>query len=283
MCHQNEYLLTIAIPTYNRHRYIKELIPELLNQCDDADPGANTIEIVISDNASTDETGDYFRRLDHDRIAYFRNDNNIGADANFIECVKRGKGKYIWLFGDDELLCRNSVKNVVDILSKYDIALLITESAFKESRYFESYSDALKYSLKIDRLFPVVHTLITANVFLKQIFDIDFARTHLPTNYGHMYGIMNGLKHGGVYVCGKDNKIINIRDIRADFHDPLVDIEKKLVNYVCFVGNTFNCWPAKFNVWYFYTITNKIKGSATYNKFRKYRKKVFSLLKPASR
>lgn len=279
MSFKDEYLLTIAIPTYNRYRYIKELIPDLLRQCDEVDPSASIIEVVISDNASSDETCDYFRRLNHGRIAYFRNDSNIGADANFIECVKRGRGTYVWLFGDDELLCDNSIKKVIDILSKHDISLLITESVFNESRHFDSYSDALKYSLKIDKLFPVIHTLITANVFLKRIFDMEYARVNLPTNYGHMYGIMNGLKSGGVYVCGKDNKIISIRDVRADFHDPLIDIEKKLVKYVAFVGTTFNCWPAKFNVWYFYTIKNKIKSSSPYNKFRQYRKKLFSLLK----
>jgi len=43
-------LLTIAIPTYNRVEYLKELLPELLAQC----KPYPEIEVLVSDNGTTD-------------------------------------------------------------------------------------------------------------------------------------------------------------------------------------------------------------------------------------
>jgi len=47
------FKLTIAIPTYNGARYIREALDSIISQLDDID---EEVEIVISDNASTDQT-----------------------------------------------------------------------------------------------------------------------------------------------------------------------------------------------------------------------------------
>ncbi len=45
---EKDYLLTIAVPTYNGEKTIQNLLDLLLPQC------VNDIELLISDNCSTD-------------------------------------------------------------------------------------------------------------------------------------------------------------------------------------------------------------------------------------
>ena len=76
--------LTIAIPTYNRAGCLRELLSGLTHQLE-IEP---RVELMISDNASPDET----RAVVEEFIAggtqmrYIRTPQNIGADANFLQC-----------------------------------------------------------------------------------------------------------------------------------------------------------------------------------------------------
>jgi glycosyltransferase involved in cell wall biosynthesis len=108
--------LTFAIPTFNRSKYLKELLPEVVNQYLSRAPG--TLEIVVIDNASTDDTEDYIRTNFNQHIRYIRNKENIGGDRNFIECIKNANGKYVWLFGDDEILNPGGIHRVMDAIEK---------------------------------------------------------------------------------------------------------------------------------------------------------------------
>ena len=85
-CKNENLKLSIAIPTYNRCNYLMELVPNLLEQCYEADKNYTEIEVIISDNASTDTTSEYILKnySDNKRIKYYRNTENIGAEANFI-------------------------------------------------------------------------------------------------------------------------------------------------------------------------------------------------------
>ena len=88
----SDYLLTIAIPTYNGAKTIRNALDILLPQCTDE------IELVISDNTSTDETPEIipeYQKLYP--IRYIRNKINIGPDANFLQCMKLASGKFTYL------------------------------------------------------------------------------------------------------------------------------------------------------------------------------------------
>ena len=90
-------ILSICIPTYNRANYLESAI---LNICNDS-AFSNDIEIVISDNASTDQTEFIVEKYkkQYPNITYYKNKENL-KDENFILALLRGKGKYVRLFND---------------------------------------------------------------------------------------------------------------------------------------------------------------------------------------
>lgn len=111
-----EICLSICIPTWNRATYLKENIQAIINQIANIH-SENDVEIVISDNASTDETREVVSGIVKQnpviRIIYHRNRTNIGPDANYIEVVKHAKGRYCWLLGSDDIIPGGSIGEIL--------------------------------------------------------------------------------------------------------------------------------------------------------------------------
>jgi glycosyltransferase involved in cell wall biosynthesis len=91
--------ISVLIPTYNRAGYLKESLGSVLSQeCVD-------FEVIVSDNASTDNTKEVVESFADPRIRYFRNKENLGPMANGLNCYKMATGEYLaWLLDDDVML-----------------------------------------------------------------------------------------------------------------------------------------------------------------------------------
>ncbi len=90
--------VSIGLPVHNGMPYLPDAVSSLLAQ-DHPD-----LEIVISDNASTDGTGAYCERLNRvdPRVRYHRSDTNLGAAVNFRRCLELSEGEYFaWAAHDD--------------------------------------------------------------------------------------------------------------------------------------------------------------------------------------
>ena len=122
--HGDRPLLTIAIPTYNRAATLRILLENLLPQVREL----SEVELLISDNASPDNTEAVVEELIAAglRCEYIRNATNIEADPNFLQCYERARGKYVWIFGDDDILLPGSLLFVTRLLrgNEYDLIYL---------------------------------------------------------------------------------------------------------------------------------------------------------------
>lgn len=86
-------LVTIGIPTYNRaDGYLKGAIQSALDQT------YPNLEIFISDNCSSDNTGLLVKSFADPRIRYHRHDVNIGGNNNFNYCVEKARGSIFYFF-----------------------------------------------------------------------------------------------------------------------------------------------------------------------------------------
>lgn len=91
-------LVSICIPTYNGSQLLREAIASALNQT------YPFIEIVISDDNSTDNTSNTVEAFQDKRIRYTRNEKNIGLAENFRKSLMLSGGKYICFLGQDDIL-----------------------------------------------------------------------------------------------------------------------------------------------------------------------------------
>ena len=113
-------LLSICIPTYNRVQYLRECLDSVLASAN----GIEQVEVIIVDNASTDDTPDLAVQLEHSypQIRYHRHPVNIGPENNFYASVELARGEHVWLLGDDDKLLPHAIPSVLDHLKQgYDL------------------------------------------------------------------------------------------------------------------------------------------------------------------
>jgi glycosyltransferase involved in cell wall biosynthesis len=96
--------LSIAIPTYNGAKYIREALDSIIAQLDDIDEEP---EIVISDNASTDETLEVIREYQKKYPSLWLIDLPVLFAPNIfpkmVHKIYRSKlRKYLWNRDKDE-------------------------------------------------------------------------------------------------------------------------------------------------------------------------------------
>ena len=87
-------LISICVPTLNRADVITKMLDSiLLNPAYSPDK----IEIVISDNASTDNTEEVIHHYQekYQGIVYHRNSSNIGMMGNFQKVLELGNGEFL--------------------------------------------------------------------------------------------------------------------------------------------------------------------------------------------
>lgn len=93
-------LLSICIPTYNRKDILSQSLERLASL--PVFTESKDLEIVISDNASTDGTEEFCRHFASrfpDKVRYFRNEQNV-LDENFHLALTRGEGEFLKLAND---------------------------------------------------------------------------------------------------------------------------------------------------------------------------------------
>jgi glycosyltransferase involved in cell wall biosynthesis len=101
-------LVTIAIPTYNRaDSYLPQALKSALNQT------YPNLEIIVSDNCSTDGTMAFVSGITDPRLRYFRHNVNIGAHNNFKFCIDQAKGSYVLLLHDDDLIDNDLIESCI--------------------------------------------------------------------------------------------------------------------------------------------------------------------------
>lgn len=119
----NNQLVSILIPVYNRENFIEATIQSALNQT------YENIEVIIVDNASTDNTWkitqDYLSK-EH-RIKAFQNETNIGPVRNWERCIDKASGEYGKILWSDDLIASEFLEKTIPYLNNnQDVGFVFT-------------------------------------------------------------------------------------------------------------------------------------------------------------
>lgn len=144
--------LSIAVPTFNRFRWLSLTLPEIIAQVRDMPDG--DIEVIVSDNCSTDGSWEYLQQLAKQVpfLRVYRNKTNIGGEANFFLLPALASGRYLHMIGDDDLLKPGALKRIRDGLRDEPDYLVLN---------FDLYNSTLDKCVRENQL----------NVFKDQVFE----------------------------------------------------------------------------------------------------------------
>lgn len=99
-----EKLLSIGIPTYNGCDSLKKNLENIIKILKEFKL-EEKINIVVSDNCSTDQTESVCRVYGNlDNFFYFKNNENIGYDRNVDNVINKSNSDYVWLLSDDDTI-----------------------------------------------------------------------------------------------------------------------------------------------------------------------------------
>lgn len=114
----NKPLLSICIPTYNRSKYLKRSLDSVVIQGEFLN---GMVEVVISDNASTDDTETVVKPYleKYDNIYYYRNDENV-RDKNFPIVLSKAHGQLRKLCNDTLVFKPDALRKICSIIKEYD-------------------------------------------------------------------------------------------------------------------------------------------------------------------
>jgi abequosyltransferase len=122
-------LLSIAIPTYNRASLLDLCLTRIIEQL----PATGEVEVLVSNNASTDDTRAVMARHQaaYPALRYSENEQNGGPDFNIAKAFELATGKYAWVFSDDDLLLPGALAYVLPLLRQpANWGLIVLNAAF---------------------------------------------------------------------------------------------------------------------------------------------------------
>lgn len=105
---KRDFIVSIALATYNGERYIEEQLNSILLQLSAND------EVIISDDGSTDGTVNKILELNDKRIVLVEGPKN-GVKQNFANAIKNCKGKYIFFSDQDDIWEKNKLEIVLSV------------------------------------------------------------------------------------------------------------------------------------------------------------------------
>lgn len=119
-------LVSICIPTFNSGAYVYRAIESCIYQT------YKNIEIIIVDNASTDNTQEvvllYMSR--DKRVRFFKNETNIGSGNNFLKCAEYASGFFLQALCADDWLSRDYIEECINIFSQHSQVAVVIPSVF---------------------------------------------------------------------------------------------------------------------------------------------------------
>ena len=111
---------SFILPAYKRI-YIKEAIDSILLQ------KYTDFELIIVDDCSPDHLDEIVGTYDDNRIAYYKNPENIGGKdlvAQWNKCLEYANGDYVILATDDDLYEPDFLSTFVELILQYPNANL---------------------------------------------------------------------------------------------------------------------------------------------------------------
>ncbi|QXF36024.1 hypothetical protein CE143_24710 [Photorhabdus luminescens] len=198
--------ISICIPTFNRAHTLRSLLSSIESEINSLQ--YYQIEIVISDNASTDDTA---RLVEHfskrlDIVNYVKLPENRGLGYNINNAINTAKGRFCWLMGSDEKLYPGSLAKIISELESDSDILIgnpITNNSerifFREKKYNYSVDSPQEIARFIDNctelssFFAFISTIVVKKSFWNKC---EFPLEWINHTYTHLLRLVSIIKAG---------------------------------------------------------------------------------------
>ncbi|MEU6580153.1 glycosyltransferase [Nocardia sp. NPDC046763] len=108
--------LSVCVPAYNSGRTLETTLRSILDQDTD-------IEVLVLDNASSDDTGAIAKSFDDPRVHVHRNEDTLPIGENWNKAVSLTSGRFVKVVCADDILLPGSLDKQLEIMGDNGIAI----------------------------------------------------------------------------------------------------------------------------------------------------------------
>lgn len=175
----NSPFFSVIIPTFNRAKFIKKAIDSILNQT------FQNFEIIIIDDASTDDTEEIVKSIKDERIIYVKNKENLERCITRNVGISIANGQYICFLDSDDYHLKNHLETFYTEIEKrnFPVAVFFTNA----------YDENINHERK-ERIVPYFHDYNPYEYILKYTFNA-------PRSCGHRDIFNEFLFDPNILVC----------------------------------------------------------------------------------
>jgi hypothetical protein len=119
--------VSICIPAYNHEKYVAVCLESVLNQ------SFSDLEVVITDDCSTDGTVDVIKSISDPRIRLFQSTQNRGTSATANKNIQEARGEFLCLLASDDMFHPQKVEKQLAFLKSHPN----TGAVFSYMRYID--------------------------------------------------------------------------------------------------------------------------------------------------
>lgn len=169
----SDRLVSIGLPVRNAGADVVHVIRSVLAQ------DHERLELVVSDNASTDATEEVCRDLaaSDGRIVYHRQPENVGLLNNFMQTIRLARGEFFRWIGDDDRLEPTYVSRALEVYSEDQRLILVTTQVAytgpdgqTRSRAYDG--NGLRSDDPVERLSEMLRLLNESHLLLDPIYGL---------------------------------------------------------------------------------------------------------------
>jgi len=201
---EKRQLVTIGITNYNYGRYIKQCIDSMLGQT------YPNIEIIVDDDASTDESVAVIASYGNQIKSIIHEDNSGGAKRGFLELLKRANGDYYMHYDADDWLEPDAIELMLGEFQKdatLDFVYSGSSVHFEDGRATEEWG--ARYVPPTVAIAQMYHNGGSAVITTKGLYRTEFIRKCGFVEYMgsgvDTLSLLNNLRNGMRYRCVERN------------------------------------------------------------------------------
>lgn len=221
-------LLSICVPTYNRAGFLRECLASI-----EADGAQGRFEVVVSDNASTDDTLSVLQEFSAVLpLRWIVQRENLGPDRNFDAVVEFARGEYCLLLGSDDVMEPGAVPRLIHELDStgtdiYHFGYVQGDIGLK--RLHRAHPPAGRVATTPERLarylggmpnMSLVFTFISSYAFRRSLWmeRRERVRTWIGSYYIQLFAMHAALKAGATLTATSDCLVLARGDNPNDFN-----------------------------------------------------------------
>lgn len=219
-------LLTIAIPTRNRDKYLIETVDSIINQKE-----FENIKIVICNNSDIKNPIIEEKYIQYKNITYFENEELLSIDNNMIQVGSLVDTKYFLWLGDDDFLVDDGLTKVLNYVENKDYdfillnAIMVSEQLDKKiSCTININSDEVFHEPKDFFLKHCFHMPFGTLIVKKELYDLvlEYNKRFRGTSHAYSglvfdYLAKKYLKSSSVDVLVVKDELIQLRQIEKSW------------------------------------------------------------------